>query len=149
MALNFRIAEQIYEALPKLDNYRGWNSNTDAEDSVVVVKLDEQRRAQFVHIGDGKPLAGNELKLPYRVRNDAVKFATDAYLFQEGHAQIYEAARYGQFRINERGDLLLASMYDKNIRSVLRKWQPKINDSLKSPIPQYFFARIIFCFFIA
>ena len=116
MALNFRVAQEVYEALPKLDTYRGWNRNADAGDGVVVVKLDEQRRAQFVRIHDGKPLAEDELKLPYRVRNGSVKFATNAFFFQEGHAQIYEAARYGQFRINKRGDLLLASMYDKDLK---------------------------------
>lgn len=116
MALNFCVAQQVYEALPKSDIYRGWNRNADAGDGFVVVKLDKQRRAQFVRIHDGKPLAEDELKLPYRVRNGAVKFATNAFFFQEGHAQIYEAAHYGQFRINKRGDLLLASMYDKDLK---------------------------------
>lgn len=116
MALNFRAAQQVYDALPKSDEYRGWNRNANAGDGYVVVKLDEQRRAQFVRIHDGKPLAQDERTLQYRVRNGAVKFATNAFFFQEGHAQLYEAAHYGQFRINEHGEVLLAGMYDVHLK---------------------------------
>lgn len=115
MALNFRVAQQVYEALPKFDEQRGWNINADAGDGFVVVKLDKDRRAQFVRIFAGGTLAPDELKLQYRVRNGAVKFATNAFFFQEGHAQLYEAARYGQFRVNDHGEILLAAMYDEHL----------------------------------
>ena len=113
MALNFRVAQQVYEALPKFDEHRSWNSN--AGDGFVVVKLDKERRAHFVRLFTGGTLAPDELKLQYRVRNGAVKFATNAFFFQEGHAQLYEAARYGQFRVNDRGEILLAAMYDQHL----------------------------------
>jgi uncharacterized membrane-anchored protein len=51
----------------------------------------------------------------YRVRNGAVKFATNAFFFQEGHAKHYEPARYGQFRVDSSGELLLVAMYDKEL----------------------------------
>ena len=118
MALNFRVAQQIYDALPKSDNYRGWNRNADAGDGFVVVKLDAERRADFVRIYAGGTLGDNEIKLQYRVRNGAVKFATNAFFFQEGHAQSYEAARYGQFRVNANGEVLLADMFDKDLKHI-------------------------------
>ena len=121
MALNFRIARQVYEALPKTENYRGWNRNANAGDGFVVVKLDDARRTEFIRLDAGEALASNELKLHYRVRNGAVKFATNAFFFQEGHAQRYEAARYGQFRVNARGEVLLAGMYDENLNQLLAK----------------------------
>ena len=118
MALNFRVAQQIYDALPKSDNYRGWNRNADAGDGFVVVKLDAESRADFVRIYAGGTLGDNEIKLQYRVRNGAVKFATNAFFFQEGHAQSYEAARYGQFRVNANGEVLLADMFDKDLKHI-------------------------------
>lgn len=118
MALDFRVAQQVYEALPKLDRHRGWNRSADAGDGAVVVNLDKQGRAHFVRIHDGKPLAKDERTLQYRVRKGAVKFATNAFFFQEGHAQLYEAARYGQFRVNERGEVLLAGMYDAKLKEL-------------------------------
>ena len=118
MALNFRVAQQVYEALPKSEEYRGWNRNAEASDGYVVVSLDENRIGTFQHLQDEQPLANNEIKLHYRVRNGAVKFATNAFFFQEGHAQAYEAARYGEFRVNENGKLLLAAMFDGNLERI-------------------------------
>ena len=118
MALNFRVAQQVYDALPKSEEYRGWNRNVEASDGYVVVSLDEKRIGTFQHLHDEQPLTNNEIKLHYRVRNGAVKFATNAFFFQEGHAQAYEAARYGEFRVNDNGELLLAAMFDENLERI-------------------------------
>jgi len=44
------------------------------------------------------------------VRHGRVKFATNAFYFQEGHADIYLPARYGRFRVDEDGKVLLAGL---------------------------------------
>ena len=67
---------------------------------------------------DGQTLSENETLLNYRVRNGTVKFATNAFFFQEGHAKNYEAARYGQFRVNDQGELLLTALYDKDLNKL-------------------------------
>ena len=118
MALNFRVAQQVYDALPKSDEYRGWNRNADASDGYVVVRLDEKNIGRFQRLDTETLLADNETKLRYRVRNGHVKFATNAFFFQEGHAQAYEAARYGQFRVDENGELLLAAMFDETLERI-------------------------------
>jgi uncharacterized membrane-anchored protein len=64
-------------------------------------------------------LRENELFLEYRVRNGAVKFATNAFFFEEGTASKYEKAKYGEFRVNSKGGLLLVAMADENV-SVIR-----------------------------
>lgn len=52
------------------------------------------------------------------------KFATNAFFFQEGHTSVYQRARYGQFRVDEKGELLLTSMHvDK-----LKKLEPIIKE---------------------
>jgi uncharacterized membrane-anchored protein len=60
-------------------------------------------------------LANYEIRLRYRVRNDAVKCATNAFFFQEGEANVYSTARYGQFRVTDDGEILLVNMYDLNL----------------------------------
>jgi len=55
----------------------------------VVVGLDEHGVATFRRMDYGTPLAADEVKLFYRVRGDQVKFATNAFFFQEGTAQSY------------------------------------------------------------
>ncbi len=122
MALRFRLANAVYEALPK--NETGRRSEVDAADGQVVVTLDERQVASFKRLDNDQPLAGHEMRLRYRVRNGEVKFATNAFFFQEGHGQHYQAARYGQFRADAAGELLLAALYDKH----LQKLAPDIKD---------------------
>lgn len=118
MALRFAIANEVYNALPKSEKYRSWRHNVDASDGYVVVSLDDQQVASFKAIYTDQKLSENEILMRYRVRNGAVKFATNAFFFQEGHAEFYEKAKYGQFRVNESGDLLLVDMYDEALNKL-------------------------------
>ncbi|MDQ6989778.1 MAG: GDYXXLXY domain-containing protein [Mariprofundaceae bacterium] len=118
MALRFEMANQVYDALPKTEQSRRWRHRAVAEDGFVVAGLDERKVASFLRIDDGNPVADDELLLRYRVRNGAVKFATNAFFFQEGHAQYYQAGRFGQFRVDEKGELLLVSLFDQNLKEL-------------------------------
>ncbi len=55
------------------------------------------------------------LRMRYRVREGRWKFATNAWFFQEGHAKIYERARYGEFRVTCSGDMLLVRMLGEKL----------------------------------
>jgi uncharacterized membrane-anchored protein len=116
MALEFDIARKIYHTLPKKENRDMWKQNVDAKDGQVVVHLDSRNVASFVRLYEGKALKENELLLDYHVRNGAVKFASNAFFFEEGSAKKYEKAKYGEFRVNEKGELLLVAMADRNIK---------------------------------
>lgn len=105
MALNFRIANEAFG---------GGRLQEDRKDGHIVATLDEQGVAKFARFADGAPLAPYELLLRYRVRDERVKFATNAYFFQEGHAKTYEAAKYGEFRVAPNGDMILTDMRDAN-----------------------------------
>jgi len=115
MRLRFKLANEVYEALPREKDSNRWNQRVLARDGKVVVKLDDRRVGQYSRIDDGSPLAADEIAMRYRVRNRRVRFATNAYFFQEGRAQVYQPARFGQFRVDEHGELLLTAMYDKNL----------------------------------
>jgi uncharacterized membrane-anchored protein len=79
-------------------------------DDHLVVRLDERSVASFVRVDDGTPLAPDELRLRYRIRNGEAKFATNAFFFQEGDAELYDSARYGEFRVDDDGELLLTGL---------------------------------------
>jgi uncharacterized membrane-anchored protein len=119
MALRFRIGVQVYQALPKSEEYKRWRHNAEGEDGYAIVEQDNKGIAQFKRLyREGESLAKNELRLRYRVRQGAVKFATNAFFFEEGQGEVYELARYGQFRVNNTGELLLAGMFDKDLRKL-------------------------------
>lgn len=121
MQLRFAVADQIYRALPKANNQRRWGQDVEATDGLVAVTLDDNRVATYLSLHEPnereqestKP--PDELLLRYRVRNGAVKFATNAFFFQEGHEPVYRSAQYGEFRVDEAGELLLTALYDSEL----------------------------------
>ena len=121
MALRFRLADEVYKALPKSEEDKQWRHNVASSDGYVVTSLDEQNIGTFKSLYDDQALSEDEILMRYRVRNGSVKFATNAYFFQEGHGKYYQPARYGQFRVDNKGELLLVAMYDKD----LGKLKPK------------------------
>lgn len=121
MALRFAIGSQVRSALSRQAPEE--SSPPDAGDGYVIVKLDANNIASFQKLGtNGEPLASDEMRLYYRLRDGRIKFATNAFFFQEGHAERYEAARYGQFRVNDKGEPLLVALHDENL-SVLGEAQ--------------------------
>jgi uncharacterized membrane-anchored protein len=116
MALRFKIGNAVHDALPKADTYRGWRQAVDASDGYVVVGLDTRQVGSFKGLDTNQTLAGDELRLRFRVRDGEVKFATNAFFFQEGHAKYYAPAKYGQFRVDDQGELLLVALVDKDLK---------------------------------
>ncbi|SDL95961.1 Uncharacterized membrane-anchored protein [Franzmannia pantelleriensis] len=113
MALHFELANRIREARGA---QRSQGGEPLAANGHVVVQLDAQRVADFQRLDAGEQaLEDDEMRLRYRVRNGRVRFATDAFFFQEGHAERFELARYGQFRVNHRGEALLVSLHDAEL----------------------------------
>ena len=100
MALRFGLA----------DNALGRVARRELRDGRVVVVVDARGVGTFRRLDDGSATAPDEVLMRYRVRGGMVKFATNAFFFQEGHAQHYERARYGEFRVSADGDLLLTGM---------------------------------------
>ena len=100
MALRFRASDDALGRRPK----------EGLADGRIVLQVDERGVAKFKRLDDGAPLAADELRIRYRVRADQVKFATNAFFFQEGHAKLYERARYGEFRVAPDGECLLTGM---------------------------------------
>ncbi len=82
-------------------------------DGHVVVRLDDQGVASFVRWHDERtPLAPGEHLLRYRRRDNRIRIATDAFYFQEGHAQRYERAKYGELRLDASGESVLTGLRD-------------------------------------
>lgn len=112
MALRFQVANQAFP------NFQwGTRRSTDeakatVPDGALVVSLDQHQVAHFQRIAkSGEALAPNELLMRYRIRNSQIKFATNAFFFEEGQANVYDKARYGGFRVADNGDMLLSSMH--------------------------------------
>jgi uncharacterized membrane-anchored protein len=100
MRLNFEVADQAFPAI----------AATPKADGNIVVLVDPQGIARFRRFGDGRPLGPGEIALRYRVRAGRPSFATDAYFFEEGRADRYSGAAYGEFRVGGDGDMILTGL---------------------------------------
>ncbi len=118
MALRFQVGNEIRTQLRKRDAADNTETPDETEDGVIVAGLDEQRVGRFLRFDDQQPLAENEQRMRFRVRNGRVKFATNAFFFQEGTADTYSQARYGEFRVAKNGDLLLTGLRDKDLNKL-------------------------------
>ena len=107
MALRFKTAR---DAFP---------SNSDArDDGRLVLALDSRGVATYVRHDDGAPLSAGEVTIRYRVRHGAPKFATNGYFFEEGRAQDFAKARYGEFRVAADGEAILTGLRDEALKSL-------------------------------
>lgn len=114
MALRFRIANDARALMRRSDSpgSRGFFGRGDlaTADGRIVAAVDQRAIGSYRRLDDGRPLAADELVLRYRVREGAVKFATNAFFFQEGTGARYQRARYGEFRVAPDGELLLTGL---------------------------------------
>lgn len=118
MTLRYALESEVFAAL-----------NTDPgsypthEEGYVIVALDNNNVGQFEHLAESQPdnLSTNERAIYYRLRNGVFKLATNAFFFQEGHAEAFEAAEYGLFRINDNGEPLLTNLVDDNFKVISPK----------------------------
>jgi uncharacterized membrane-anchored protein len=100
MRLNFEVADQAFPGA----------ASTAKADGHIVVLLDSRGIGRFRRFADGRPPAPGEIALRYRIRGGQPNFATDAYFFEEGRADHYAAAAYGEFRVGPDGDMILTGL---------------------------------------
>ena len=103
MALRFKVANDVQR------------HGHATEDGRLVVRLDPRGVGEFARRDAGAALAPDEVALRYRVREGRVKFASNAFFFQEGSAKLYEPARFGEFRVDRSGELLLTGLRGKDL----------------------------------
>ena len=78
----------------------------EGEVAFAALALDDRRVASLA--GDAAPAA---MKLRYRIRAGQVWLGTNAFFFQEGTAERFRAARYGEFRVDRRsGESVLVGL---------------------------------------
>lgn len=117
-ALRFTLANDIQGNLLTVSNPVAAPLAIETSDGYVVVTLDARGVASYDRLDRYNALADNEVKMHYRVRDGRIKFATNAFFFQEGTAKAYQKSRYGELKVDDNGELLLIDMYDKELHKL-------------------------------
>ena len=108
MRLNFEVADL---AFPFGDRSR-------TTDGKIIVALDPRGVGHFRGFAGGRALAPGEVALRYRIRNGEPRFATNAFFFEEGKANAYQSAQYGEFRVGPDGAMILTGLRDDRFRAL-------------------------------
>ena len=87
-------------------------------DGRIVLRLDERGVGSFQRIDQDAPLAPNEVVLRYRIRDQQPRFGTNAFFFQEGTADRYSAAKYGELRVAADGEAILTGLRGADLRNL-------------------------------
>ncbi|WP_441254571.1 GDYXXLXY domain-containing protein [Aeromonas sp. A600620] len=105
MRLNYEIARELTS--------RDARATQDKGSDTLVIRLDAHQVATLVV--DGKPdrLASDERLLQVHQSERQWQIGPDAYFFEEGLGEQYEAARYGEFRLQADGKTLLVGLRDE------------------------------------
>ncbi|MDH4134738.1 MAG: GDYXXLXY domain-containing protein [Gammaproteobacteria bacterium] len=101
MALRYKVADEVFG--------RG-RLKQGLHDGRIVLQLDAQGVGRFLRFDDAAALGVDEVRMRYRIRGEQVKFASNAFFFQEGQARLYQGARYGEFRVDAQGEALLTGL---------------------------------------
>jgi uncharacterized membrane-anchored protein len=105
MALHFALADEIEQAQ---------RDTPSAHGSAAAIVLDGRRVARLATAG-----AGSTLRIRYRWRNGRIWLGTNAYFFEEGSADRYAGARFGEFRLDrESGEAVLVGLCDGNLQAL-------------------------------
>lgn len=107
MALNYAVQDRLRDSRP-------------FEDGFVVVQVDARGVGTFVRTQPrAAPVSPDEVALRYRVRYDSrrsirnsLRFATNAFFFEEGSGPRYAQAKYGEFRVGANGEPRLVALLD-------------------------------------
>ncbi|NOY66398.1 MAG: GDYXXLXY domain-containing protein [Gammaproteobacteria bacterium] len=101
----------------------GMTAEQTIMDGHIVVTLNENQVASIVRIYNrDTPLKSNEYLLSFRKRATGVRIASEAFFFQEGHANDFNKARFGKIKVSPDGDSILTGLYDKSFRPLVHEY---------------------------
>jgi uncharacterized membrane-anchored protein len=102
--MRLRYAENVFPA---------WTTQTPLRrEGTFIVSLDTNNVGTFKRRDDGSPLAGNEVRLQYKLVSTTGEFfiGAETFSFEEGQAEIYAAGVYGVLRVDPAGSSILVGL---------------------------------------
>jgi len=104
----------------RYDIVRDLNNQYDAwpVDGELVIQPDGDDVARYVRRHEGESLGEGEQRLRYRVRGGVLRLGAEDFFFQEGTADQYSRARYGELKVTDGGDALLVGLRGEELQAL-------------------------------
>ncbi|WP_445765899.1 GDYXXLXY domain-containing protein [Rheinheimera sp.] len=87
-----------------------------AQFSYVWLTTADNAAASLHSLSNQLPQQQDKIGLLLRQRDGIVSVGPNGFFFAEGTAAVYEAARYGQFKVDSSGKALLTALLDENLQ---------------------------------
>jgi uncharacterized membrane-anchored protein len=94
------------------------NLRSNSSKGYIVLRLNADKVATFYRFYEGGELNKGEKLLPYEAVYEQIKIFPDSFLFQEGHAQDYQKARYGVFKFTADNQNMLIGVADEKFKLI-------------------------------
>jgi len=104
MVLRYRLAEEM-ETRP---------SNSLDQRGFLALQVEGNLVADGRFLSAATDIAADEVLIEYKRVDDEIKIGPESFFFQEGDADLYAEARYGELRIDEKGQTLLVGLRGKD-----------------------------------
>lgn len=78
--------------------------------------VDAGGRARLAGVGDELSASATQVAVRIRMRDGAPSVGPNAFFFQEGQAEVFAGARWGELRVAADGTALLADLRDENLQ---------------------------------
>lgn len=120
MALNYALTRPLQQTLyEQSDACHNSGERCLSVSGKIVVELDAQRHAVRAEFEHGQPLRSENVMMKYHLSSDGLNIGSRSYFFQEGHAERFANARYGEFRVDQDGTALLTYLLDEQGKRIL------------------------------
>jgi uncharacterized membrane-anchored protein len=85
-------------------------SGDEGSNPTVIARSDERGITKVLRHDDGTPLGDRELRIKLVTKHGRWTIASDAWFFREGESARWAKARYGEFRVDSKGNALLVGL---------------------------------------
>ncbi|MDR1367134.1 MAG: GDYXXLXY domain-containing protein, partial [Candidatus Accumulibacter sp.] len=119
MVLNLMLEDMIENALGKARDGRNNSFSGASRVGVAIIEPDARGVYQFVSLyDDALPLGEKQAKIVYRSSGYDVRVGSGSFFFREGMGRAFEAARYADLRIDEKGQCLITGLRNEALEII-------------------------------
>jgi uncharacterized membrane-anchored protein len=113
------VEREVFKKALKADSNEVNENQVSRRDGFAIVKPDDRGISQLVRVQESLyPVNEGELAVRFRHRDDGIRLGPNAFYFQEGMANLFEKARFGEYRLAASGELLLVHMLDEGANAI-------------------------------
>lgn len=105
-------------------NYQEASSNLINDETATrgyaILKTDSHQVGKLIRLQNSlEPVNSNELVVKYKIVQNRIFLGSESFFFEEGQDTLYQNAKYGGLKVDDKGESLLIGLYDEYLQPIL------------------------------